>query len=163
MISSYLLNKMNKINQIQQMISQWDLTDRVSWDEYFMGMALWASSRSPCSRLHVGCVLVKDKRVVSMGYNGFLPEEGHNSCIRHDDNGKPHELATVHAEQNAICYGANAGVALNGAIAYITHYPCLNCAKLLFCCGIRKIYYHNDYNNDELVPLICTKLEITRF
>jgi len=153
---------MSKINDIQKLIKNWDGNERINWDEYFMSLALLASSRSPCNRLHVGCVLVKNNRIISMGYNGFLTGEEHKSIIRQEADGKPHERATIHAEQNAICYGANTGVALNGAIAYITHYPCLNCAKILITCGVKKIYYHDDYNNDELVSKISSKLEIIK-
>jgi len=153
---------MNKITDIAQIVQNWSNTDRISWNEYFMSLAILSSSRSPCSRLHVGCILVKDKRVVSMGYNGFLPGEEHKSVIQEDHSGKKHEMATIHAEQNAITYGANAGVSLREASVYITHYPCLNCAKLLVSCGIKDIYYHEDYNNDPLVPIICTHLHITK-
>ena len=69
---------------------------RVSWDEYFGGMALLAAARSPCERLHVGCVVVRDRRVLSMGYNGFFQGAPHQSIMAHG-----HEQATVHAEQNA--------------------------------------------------------------
>lgn len=71
-------------------------------------------------------------------------------------------MATIHAEQNAICYGANAGISLNEATAYITHYPCLECAKLLTSCGVVQVYYHDDYHNDPLVPIICNKLKIIK-
>ena len=71
--------------------------DRPSWTEYFKQLALITASRSPCERLKVGCVLVKDNRIISQGYNGFLPGAPHESKII--DN---HEQATVHAEQNAI-------------------------------------------------------------
>ncbi len=123
---------------------------RPSWDEYFMAMALLISSRSPCERLHVGCVLVSagehKNRVVAAGYNGFLPGAPHISRVR--DN---HEQATVHAEQNAITDAARRGVSVNGATAYITHFPCVNCTKLLAAAGVRAIKYHLDYRNDALV------------
>lgn len=123
---------------------------RPSWDEYFMAMALLISSRSPCERLHVGCVLVSagehKNRVVAAGYNGFLPGAPHISRVR--DN---HEQATVHAEQNAITDAARRGVSVNGATAYITHFPCVNCTKLLAAAGVRAIKYHLDYRNDSLV------------
>ena len=152
----------SKINDITELSKQWNSMDRINWDEYFMCLAILTSTRSPCSRLHVGCVLVKDKRVISMGYNGFPTGEKHTSVIQTDANGKPHEMATIHAEQNAICYGANTGVSLNGATAYITHYPCLNCAKLLLSCGIKTIIYHDDYNNDTFVSKVCSNLSISK-
>ncbi len=123
-----------------------DEHSRVSWNEYFMSLALLASSRSQCKRLRVGCVLVKNKRVVSTGYNGYIENTPHESVIR--DN---HEQATVHAEQNAISDAAKRGVSIGGATAYVTHYPCLNCAKLLASSGIEKIIYNQSYRNDPLV------------
>uniref|UniRef100_A0A6C0CJH7 CMP/dCMP-type deaminase domain-containing protein n=1 Tax=viral metagenome TaxID=1070528 RepID=A0A6C0CJH7_9ZZZZ len=122
---------------------------RPTWDEYFMSIAKLSSERSSCDRLHVGCVLAKDNRCISMGYNGFLAGLPHTSIVRHN-----HEQATVHAEQNAITDSAKRGVSIDGATAYITHYPCLVCAKLLTSSGIAKIVYENDYNNDPLVAQI---------
>ena len=124
---------------------------RMNWEEYFAEIATLASKRSPCSRLHVGCVLVKDKRIVATGYNGFMPGAVHKSII---EDG--HEIATIHAEQNAICDAASRGVCIAGSIAYITHYPCVTCFKLLVASGIKKIYYIDDYNNS---PHINTLLD----
>ena len=109
--------------------------NRPSWNEYFKEIVLATSKRSPCERLKVGCILVLDNRIVSQGYNGFLPGCPHVSIIR--DN---HEQATIHAEQNAICDCAKRGVSCNGATAYITHSHCLICARLLLASGISKIY-----------------------
>jgi len=120
--------------------------DRPSWLEYFKQIVLVTATRSPCERLQVGCLLVKDNRIISQGYNGFLPGCPHDSIVV--DN---HEQATVHAEQNAITDCAKRGVSCNQADAYITHYPCLNCMKMLCASGIKKIYYINDYKNNELV------------
>jgi len=119
---------------------------RPSWDEYFKKITLVTAERSPCERLHVGCVLVKDNRIISQGYNGFLPGCPHNSVIRNN-----HEQATVHAEQNAISDCAKRGVNCDGAISYITHYPCIICARILLASGIKEIKYINDYKNDDLV------------
>lgn len=120
--------------------------ERPSWTEYFKQMTLITASRSPCERLKVGCVLVKDNRIISQGYNGFLPGAPHESKVVNN-----HEQATVHAEQNAITDCAKRGVSSNGCDAYITHYPCVNCMKILCAAGIKKIYFINDYNNDPLV------------
>jgi dCMP deaminase len=125
----------------------------IDWDTYFMSIALLASSRSQCHRLRVGCVIVKDNRVVSMGYNGFLPGAPHDSVIRDG-----HEQATVHAEQNAISDAACRGVPIEGSTAYITHYPCLNCAKLLASSGVTHIKYHSSYHDDPLVEEIVGKM-----
>ena len=132
--------------------------NRSSWDEYFKKMVLVTKERSPCLRLQVGCILVKDNRIISQGYNGFLPNAPHISIIR--DN---HEMATVHAEQNAIADCAKRGVNCNESIAYITHYPCVNCAKLLIASGIKEIKYIDDYNNDELVKHFSEQLNINIF
>ena len=122
---------------------------RPTWDEYFMAMALLISSRSPCERLHVGCVLVSGgahrNRVVAAGYNGFLPGAPHQSRVRDG-----HEQATVHAEQNAITDAARRGISVDGAAAYITHFPCVHCVKILAAAGVRSVKYHLDYRNDPI-------------
>ena len=128
---------------------------RLNWDEYFAKIVKVTAERSSCDRLQVGCILVKDNRIISQGYNGHLPGAPHISIIR--DN---HEQATVHAEQNAICDCAKRGVSCDGAIAYITHYPCIICLRLLLTAGIKDIKYLEDYKNDELVEIFCNQLNI---
>lgn len=137
----------NKVVNISNTVKLFN--DRISWDEYFMSLAVLTSARSSCNRLHVGCVLVKDKRVVSAGYNGFLANAPHVSRIRNN-----HEQNTCHAEVNAITDCAKRGVSCKDSIAYITHHPCLSCLKCLASAGITKIYHKDDYKNDEL----CIKL-----
>ena len=144
---------MNSIDQIKKLTSSWK--ERINWDEYFMGLSLLISSRSACERLHVGCVLVKDTRVISVGYNGFLPKTPHKSIVRDG-----HEQATVHAEQNAISDCAKRGISCENAIAYITHYPCINCAKILASSGIKVIKYHEDYHNDPIVDELLSSSNI---
>ena len=100
--------------------------ERPNWDEYFKEIVQVTAKRSPCERLHVGCILVKDNRIVSQGYNGFLPGCEHKSIVRDG-----HEQSTVHAEQNALCDCAKRGVSCEGSTAYITHYPCIICTRLL--------------------------------
>lgn len=119
---------------------------RLSWDDYFMETAELASVRSPCERLQVGCVIVKDNRLISMGYNGFLAGTEHRSIMRDG-----HEQATIHAEINAVTDAAKRGVSIDGSVAYITHYPCINCYKALASSGVNKIYYRNNYRNDPVV------------
>ena len=123
---------------------------RPSWDEYFMATALLMATRSACGRLHVGCVLVSGgehaNRIVAAGYNGFLPGTPHVSRVRDG-----HEQATVHAEQNAIADAARRGVTVAGSTAYVSHFPCINCAKVLAAAGVRAVKYHVDYQNDPLV------------
>ena len=125
---------------------------RPSWEEYFCEIVCATSRRSSCSRLQVGCILVKDNRIISQGYNGFLPGCPHESIVRDG-----HEQATVHAEQNALCDCAKRGVSCDGSIVYITHYPCVICIRLLLASGISRIYYINDYKNDELVKILCNQ------
>jgi|TARA_Y100000996_G_C22539499_1_gene649482 dCMP deaminase len=121
-------------------------TERLSWDEYFSEIVKVASKRSPCERLQVGCLLVNDNRIISQGYNGFLPGCPHKSIIR--DN---HEQATLHAEQNALIDCSKRGISCKGSTAYITHYPCIICCRLLLAAEIKEIKYINDYKNDDLV------------
>jgi dCMP deaminase len=90
-------------------------------------------------------------RIVAAGYNGFLPGTPHVSRVR-----EGHEQATVHAEQNAIADAARRGSSVEGCIAYVTHFPCINCAKILASSGIAEIRYRRDYSNDPLVaPLLA--------
>mgnify|MGYP001414121245 CR=1 FL=1 len=128
---------------------------RLTWDEMFVKIIQATAQRSPCHRLQVGCILVKDKRIISQAYNGFLPGAAHKSVVRNN-----HEQATVHAEQNAICDCAKRGVSCEGATAYITHYPCIICARLLLASGIKEIKYLEDYKNDELVSKFCKQCNV---
>ncbi len=131
--------------------------DRIDWDDYFISTALLISCRSPCTRLHVGCILVKNNRIISSGYNGYLPNSYHISIIKTEGT-NTHEQATVHAECNAISDCANRGVSTNGAIAYITHYPCINCFKILVASGIKEIKYLHDYKNDENIEILLNNI-----
>lgn len=144
--------------RIADVIDAWP--DRPTWDEYFMATALLVASRSACGRLHVGCVLVSGgehrHRIIAAGYNGFLPGASHTSRVRDG-----HEQATVHAEQNAISDAARRGVSVAGSTAYVTHFPCLNCAKMLAAAGVRDIAYHHDYRNDPLVAELLAEAGVT--
>ena len=131
------------------------MISRLNWDDYFMEIAQVTAKRSACERLQVGCVLVKDKRIISQGYNGFLPGCPHQSIIRNN-----HEEATVHAEQNAIADCAKRGVSCKGSTAYITHYPCIICTRLLLAAGIESIKYLHDYKNDPLVVVFTNQLNV---
>ena len=139
---------------IEKLTNGW--SERPSWDAYFMATAMLMASRSSCERLHVGCVIVSagahKNRVIAAGYNGFLPGAEHVSHLRDG-----HEQATVHAEQNAISDAARRGVSLEGAIAYVTHYPCVNCAKILAAAGVRTVKYYHDYRNDPLVLALLSE------
>ena len=132
------------------------MSERLSWDEYFAKIVEVTAERSSCDRLHVGCLLVKDNRIVSQGYNGFLPGCPHRSVVRNN-----HEQATVHAEQNALCDCAKRGVSCAESTAYVTHYPCIICARLLLAAGIKEIKYLEDYKNDELVKVFANQLDVS--
>ncbi|MFR2844142.1 MAG: deoxycytidylate deaminase [Finegoldia magna] len=122
---------------------------RKSWNEYFMDLALNVATRSTCDRAFVGCVLVNsDNRIVSTGYNGAISGNPHCDEVGHTLR-DGHCIATIHAEMNALLYCAKEGIAVNGCICYVTHFPCLNCTKSLIQAGISKIYYHEAYRVDE--------------
>jgi dCMP deaminase len=127
-----------------------NLSKRLEWDEYFMSIALLASCRSPCSRLHVGSVIVKNNRIISMGYNGYISGAPHISRIQEN-----HEQSIIHSEINAITDCAKRGVSLEGAKIYITHYPCPNCFKTIAACGIKEIFYLDDYCNNDIVKILA--------
>ena len=131
------------------------MENRPDWNTYFKEIVQVTSKRSPCDRLKVGCLIVKDNRIISQGYNGFLPGCPHKSIVRDD-----HEQATLHAEQNALCDCAKRGVSCNDATAYITHYPCLICTRLLIASGICEIKYIDDYRNDDLVEYFITQKNV---
>lgn len=118
---------------------------RASWPEYFMKIARQVASRSTCDRLHVGCVLVKDKIILSTGYNGSV--RGLPHC---DDEGHDivdgHCVRTLHAEVNAVLQAAKRGVAIDGASCYVSYFPCWPCFKMLANAGIRVIYYGDIYS-----------------
>ena len=131
------------------------MNNRPSWDQYFKQLVEITSSRSSCDRLHVGCLFIKDNRIIAQGYNGYIAGCEHKMIMR--DN---HNIGTIHAEQNAITDCAKRGVSCNECTAYITHYPCYNCMKLLVSSGIKEIKYINDYKNDTLVAELAKEVNI---
>ncbi len=123
---------------------------RPSWDEYFMGITRLAASRSTCLRRHVGAVIVKDKRIISTGYNGAPSGMKHClelGCLRDKlkiPSGTHHEICRgLHAEQNALLFAK--GVDLTGATLYCTNQPCVVCAKLIIQAGIKTVVYEEPY------------------
>jgi dCMP deaminase len=128
---------------------------RLDWDEYFMSIAVLASQRSPCKRLNVGSVIVKNNRLISMGYNGFIPGAPHISRVQ--DN---HEQSIIHSEINAITDCAKRGASLEDAKIYVTHYPCINCFRSIAACGIKEIIFLNDYNNNPIVQELANDSSI---
>ena len=145
--------------------------ERPSNDEYFMEMAQLVSSRSTCLRRKVGAVIVKEKRVLSTGYNGSPKGTKHCEelgCIRVKMNvpsGTRHELCRgVHAEQNAVTQAAYFGVSVDGATIYTTTYPCSMCAKILINAGIKEIVYSEGYADDlSKDPLEEAKIKLREY
>jgi dCMP deaminase len=125
---------------------------RPAWEDYFMGITSLVAQRSTCTRRAVGAVIVKDKRILSTGYNGAPAGISHcidTGCLREQLNvpsGERHELCRgIHAEQNAIIQAAYHGVSVKGATLYCTDLPCSICAKMIINAGIKVIYYRNRY------------------
>ena len=139
---------------------------RKSWDEYFMSIVELVKERSTCLRRQVGALIVKDKRILSTGYNGApmdVPHCDEVGCLRQELNvpsGTKHELCrAVHAEQNAIVQAALYGVPLKDSTLYITDSPCVICAKLAINAGIKKVVYKGDYP-DELAKKLLDEANI---
>ena len=128
---------------------------RPTWDQYFKQLVEITCTRSSCERLHVGCLFIKDNRIIAQGYNGYITGCEHKMIMRNN-----HNIGTIHAEQNAITDCAKRGVSCNECTAYITHYPCYNCMKLLVSSGIKEIKYINDYKNDALVAELAKEVNI---
>jgi dCMP deaminase len=127
-------------------------TNRPSWQQYFMEMAILTAKRSTCLRRKVGAVLVKYNQIIASGYNGAPKNISHCSqvsCIREElgiPSGEKHELCRgVHAEQNTIIQAALNGTSLRDSVLYCTTYPCSICAKLIINAEIKTIYIASDY------------------
>ena len=124
--------------------------NRVSWDRYFMNLARQAATRSTCPRKHVGAVIVRDKAILSTGYNGSIRGAPHCTdvgCLMENN----HCVRTVHAEANALVQAARNGVRLEGSEIYVTASPCFNCFKLIVNAGIRTIYYGEFYRDEQVM------------
>ena len=121
---------------------------RPSWDTYFLKLAMLVSERATCPRMHCGCVLVREKRILSTGYNGSIPGDVHcedDGCMIVDN----HCVRTIHAEMNAILQCSIHGVSTLGASAYVTNMPCTNCSKALIAAGIKEIVIFSDYHDTK--------------
>ena len=122
------------------------MAKRPNWDEYFLKLAMLASERATCPRMHCGTVLVKNKNVIATGYNGSIPGDEHCEdvgCLLVEN----HCVRTVHAEMNAILQAARRGHAIDGATAYVTNMPCTTCAKALIACGVKRVVVFSDYHD----------------
>ena len=125
---------------------------RVDWHAYFMNIAHQVATRSTCDRKHVGAVIVRDKTILSTGYNGSIRGLEHCDDVGHmmEDN---HCIATVHAEANAIIQAAKNGVRIDGAELYTTASPCWNCFKLLANAGLGRVYFGEFYRDERSVDV----------
>jgi dCMP deaminase len=135
---------------------------RPTWDEYFASITKQVASRSTCLRRKVGAIIVKDKRILTTGYNG-APKGTRNCleigyCMREQMNipsGQRHEMCrALHAEQNAIIQAAFHGVKIESSVIYTTTQPCVMCAKMLINSGIKKIYYFEEYPDPLAIQLL---------
>ena len=122
---------------------------RVNWENYFMNIAKQVATRSTCDRKHVGSVIVRDRTILSTGYNGSIRGMAHCDEVGHLME-EGHCVATIHAETNAILQAAKNGVMIDGAEVYITASPCWNCFKMLANAGIKKIYYGEFYRDQRI-------------
>jgi dCMP deaminase len=121
-------------------------TLRPSWDQYFLKVAMLVSERATCPRMHCGCVLVKEKQILSTGYNGSIPGDDHcedAGCILVEN----HCVRTIHAEMNAILQCSSHGISTRNAAAYVTNMPCTNCAKAMITAGIKEVIIFSDYHD----------------
>ena len=140
---------------------------RPTWDEYFIAITKEVATRSTCLRRKVGAIIVKDKRILTTGYNGA--PKGVKSCLELGKclrqelgvpSGQRHEICrALHAEQNAIIQAAYYGVKIEGSDIYSTTQPCVLCAKMLINAGIKKIYYYEEYP-DKLALELLKEAEI---
>ena len=130
---------------------------RPSWDEYFLKIVEMVGSRGTCDRFRGGCVITRNKRIISTGYNGspvgtpHCDEVGHemHTVTNEDGTTSRHCIRTTHAEQNAICEAARMGIALDGGTLYCKMTPCYTCAKMIINSGIKRVIVAQDYHAGE--------------
>jgi dCMP deaminase len=136
------------------------IRSRPSWDEYFMKLAWLVSERSTCVRHHIGAIVVKDKRILTTGYNGAAT--GTQDCISlgclrntlNISSGQRHEICrAIHAEQNAIIQGGYHGVNIKDSTLYCTHSPCILCAKMTVNAGIKRVVANTEYPDNTFKEL----------
>lgn len=123
--------------------------ERASWDEYFMEIAHVVSTRATCDRRNVGAVIVREKTILSTGYNGSIRGLSHCDEVGHMME-EDHCVRTVHAEANAIAQAARNGVCIDGAAIYVTASPCWSCFKLIANSGIVRICYGEFYRDNRI-------------
>jgi dCMP deaminase len=126
------------------------MSQRVSWEKYFMNIAREVATRSTCNRKHVGAVIVRNKTILSTGYNGSIRGLPHCDEVGHEME-NDHCVRTIHAEANAIVQAARHGVRIDDSEIYVTASPCYDCFKLIANAGIRKIYYSEFYRDERIL------------
>lgn len=122
---------------------------REPWAKFWMKMASEMATRSTCSRLKVGCIIVRDNRVLVSGFNGALPGRQHCDeigCLVYEN----HCVRSVHSEENCVAQAALHGVTLENSWAYVTHLPCVRCFKILLAAGVNRVYYKEDYGSTPM-------------
>jgi len=141
--------------QVDRIITKIEHRIRPSWDEYFLKMAFLVAERSTCLRHHVGAIIVKDRYVVTTGYNGAarkIDDCLKLGCLRNQlriPSGERHEICrAIHAEQNAIIQAGVHGANIDGGTLYCTHSPCIICAKMIVNAGIVRVVTCGEYPDD---------------
>ena len=135
-----------------------ELANRIDWDTYFMRIAREVAGRSTCDRKNVGAVIVRNRNILSTGYNGSISGMPHCDEVGHMmENG--HCVGTIHAEANAVLQAAKNGVMINGASLYVSASPCWSCFKLLANAGIRRICF-GEFYRDERIFTVAQRLGI---
>lgn len=133
------------------------MTERITREKLNAGIVKLISQRSTCKRLHVGAIITQDNRIISSGYNGALPDNlstsfgSDGTCLCDVD--APCDKA-VHAEANAIYAAAKEGIALEGAVLYCTHSPCIKCAEAIIQSGIKEVLYLEEYRRTDAIELL---------
>tara|TARA_B100000686_G_scaffold329444_1_gene390615 strand:- start:434 stop:859 length:426 start_codon:yes stop_codon:yes gene_type:complete len=126
------------------------MSERVSWEEYFMNIAREVATRSTCDRKHVGAVITRGKTILATGYNGSIRGLAHCDDAGHEME-NTHCVRTIHAEANAIVQSARHGVRLEDSEIYVTASPCYDCFKMIANAGINKIYFGEFYRDDRIL------------
>ena len=126
------------------------MSERVSWEEYFMNIAREVATRSTCDRKHVGAVITRGKTILATGYNGSIRGLAHCDDAGHEME-NTHCVRTIHAEANAIVQSARHGVRLEDSEIYVTASPCYDCFKMIANAGINKIYFGEFYRDDRII------------
>ena len=133
---------------------------RLTREEFFIEVAQLTARRSTCSRANVGAVIVKDKRIISCGYNGAI--SGSEHCYHSPGDGSSCRVS-VHAEANAIAFAARNGISVSGGGIYCTHSPCLYCAQIIINAGLSTLDYLNPYRDPAGLKLLMEVIEVRRW